>query len=103
MATVVATEQAIISDIKAHIQKGGGSYHDWYVGISQNARNRLFNDHGVHEKGDWWIYKEASSSAAARRAEDYFVNTLGTDGGVGGGDRQAVYVYAYKKNSHTNP
>jgi hypothetical protein len=101
--STVATQQDIISDIKAHIQKGGGRYRDWYVGITENPRHRLFNDHGVHEKGDWWIYRQASSAAAARRIEDYFVNTLGTDGGLGGGDEDAVYVYAYKKNSHTRP
>jgi len=31
------------------------------------------------------------------------VNTLGTDGGTGGGDDSTSSVYAYKKNSHTDP
>lgn len=97
------TKQQIIDDIKAHIRKGGGAYKDWYVGISKDARSRLFDGHNVREKGDWWIYRAASSSKIAREIEAYFVNTLGTDGGTGGGGADARQVYAYKKASHTDP
>ena len=97
------SEEEIKSDIEAYVLKGGGSYSAWYVGISKDARDRLFNGHGVHEKGDWWIYSQAQSSAAARNVEVYFVNTLNTDGAPGGGDKDADYVYAYKKAAHTTP
>ena len=97
------SEEQIKSDIKAHIEKEGSSRSSWYVGVSKDARNRLFNEHGVQEIGDWWIYRQAFSSDAARNVEDYFVNIFGTDGDVGGGDKDADYVYAYKKNGHTNP
>ena len=55
------------------------------------------------EKGDWWIYRQASSSEVAREIESYFVDTLGTDGAPGGGDETTDMVYAYKKAAHTNP
>lgn len=97
------SKQEIINDIKGHIQKGGGGYGAWYVGISKDARDRLFSDHKVKEKGDWWIYRQASSSKVAREIEDHFVNSLGTDGGTGGGDLTADIVYAYKKASRTDP
>jgi hypothetical protein len=97
------SKQEIISDINAHIQKCGGSYRAWYVGVSKDARDRLFNGHRVRENGDSWIYRQATSSQAARDVEDYFVNTLGTDGGLGGGDYTADVVYAYKKAAHTKP
>lgn len=96
-------KQKIISDIQEHIQKGGGGYRAWYVGISKDARNRLFNEHKVKEKGDWWLYRTASSSQIAREIEDYFVNTLNTDGGASGGDETADMVYAYKQVAHTDP
>jgi hypothetical protein len=96
-------KQEIINDIKKHIQDGGGGYSAWYVGIASDARDRLFNNHGVSEKDDWWIYRQASSSQVAREIEVYFVNILGTDGGAGGGDETTDTVYAYKKSSHTNP
>jgi hypothetical protein len=97
------SEETIKSDIKAYIEKGRGAYADWYVGISKDPRGRLFNGHGVHEKGDLWIYSQAETAAAAQSVESYFVNTLGTDGGTGGGDKESEYVYAYKKNAHTDP
>ena len=96
-------KQEIINAIKEYIVKGGGGYKAWYVGISKDARDRLFNEHKVREKDDLWIFRTASSSQVAREIEDYFVNTLGTDGATGGGDEAADKVYAYKKAPHTNP
>lgn len=93
----------IVEDIKAYIGKCGGSYSGWYVGISHNAENRLFNEHTVRKHGDAWIFRTASSAKEARIVEAYFVNELGSDGGTGGGDITAKMVYAYKKAYHTNP
>ncbi len=97
------SKQQIINDINNHIRKEGGGYRDWYVGISRDARGRLFNNHNVSEDNGWWIYRTADSSSAAREIESYFVNTLGMDGGTGGGDYYSNQVYAYKKTSFTNP
>ena len=97
------SKQEIINDIEGHIQRAGGGYRSWYVGISKDARDRLFRGHGVKEKGNWWICSRASSAQVAREIEDFFVNTLGTDGRAGGGDETADIVYAYKKAAHTNP
>jgi hypothetical protein len=97
------SKQEIINAFEEYIQKGGGGYKSWYVGISSNARDRLFNQHKVREEGDWWIYKTATSSQVAREIESYFVGIRGTDGGLGGGDENADMVYAYRKAAHTNP
>ena len=94
-------KESIKVDIKAYIQKNGEAYSDWYVGIASDPRERLFNGHNVTEKGGAWIYREAENSSAAREVEAYFVNTLGTDGGSGGGDYSTKSVYAYKKTSTT--
>ena len=96
-------KQEIIDDIKRHIDKSGSPYSSWYVGISKDARDRLFSGHKVKEKDGWWIHKQASSTQIAREIEDYFVNTLGTNGGPGGGDEDADMVYAYKKENYTDP
>ena len=101
---MIKTEQEkIIEEIKTHMSGCGGYYSSWYVGISKDSRNRLFNEHAVNEKTDSWIYRIAASSDIARQIEEYFVYVLGTDGGPGGGDKDARSVYAYRKNSHTNP
>ena len=97
------TKQEIMDDIKTHMQKRGGEHSGWYVGVSKNAKNRLFDDHSVKEKKDVWIYRKADSSQTAREIEDYFVNDLKTDGGTGGGDKTSDMVYAYKKAKHTEP
>lgn len=96
-------EREVIQKVKDYILKCGGSYSAWYTGIAQDPKLRLFNDHTVDEKADSWIYHPVSSSTVARNIEQYFVETLGTDGGTGGGDDSTKTVYAYKKNYRTNP
>ncbi len=96
------SEEEIKSDIKQWIREHGGAYAAWYVGISKDPRHRLFDQHGVHEQNDWWIYRQAHSSTAARNVEAHFLS-LGADGGPGGGEQDADHVYAYKKSAHTNP
>jgi hypothetical protein len=97
------SKDQIIAEIDAYIRKGGGAYRSWYVGIASDPRERLFSDHGVKEKSDYWIYREATSATVARAVEEYFLKVKGTDGGPGGGDSGTRFVYAYKKAYHTNP
>jgi hypothetical protein len=73
------------------------------VGISEDARKRLFAEHNVNEAGDQWIFDIANTHDEAREIEDYFIDALGTDGGEGRGDQSAEMVYAYKKNPCTKP
>jgi hypothetical protein len=85
---------SVISDIEAHIARGGGGYAAWYCGIAAAPRDRLFNDHNVAEKS-WWIYRDCGSDLIARQVESYF-HRMGCLGGPGGGDRDTRFVYAYK-------
>ncbi len=94
-------EQTIKKEIKEYIDKCGGLYSEWYVGIAEDARERLFGDHNVDEDNGSWIYRQSTSAASARRVEEYFIEELGTDGGRGGGNENSDYVYAYKKSAHT--
>ena len=85
--------------IKAHIEETGGDYSDWYVGISEDPKNRL-DQHNVSDENfprTW----DTESEQRARDIEDYFVNVLETQGDTGGGDRP-TYVYVYKTSHHTN-
>ena len=78
-------KETIKSEVKEHIRSCGGKYSEWYVGIASGPRQRLFNDHDVDEKNGSWIFRKCESSDVARDIEEYFINTLGTDGGSGGG------------------
>jgi hypothetical protein len=95
------TKQDIITAFQNWITKYGSSYNELYVGITSNIDQRLFTDHGVN-KVDIWIHAPADSNETARSVEKYFLDT-GCDGDTGGGDYFSTRVYAYKKNSHTNP
>jgi hypothetical protein len=80
---------------QSYVSVNGGPYSQWYIGIAAAPRQRLFNDHCVTENGGAWIYRECSTSSAAREIEEYFIQ-LGMQGGPGGGDATTKYVYAYK-------
>ena len=91
----------IVTKIEAHIEKRGGRLDQWYVGIAADAEDRLFSDHRVRKIRDAWIHHPTATNQEARQIEDYFVNTLGAQGGTGGGDAATCSVYAYKIAPHT--
>ena len=95
--------QQIIKDMDQHIQQGGGSYEKWYVGVTNEPKGQLFEEHGIHQRGDSWIYKRAFTGSSARSVGAHFIKTLGTDGRTRGSGGRSIYVYAYKKNPHTIP
>ena len=97
-----AEELEIIKEIEDYVSKCGGSFSSWYIGIAEDPRDRLFNEHNVSEKEGIWIYRTTSSSEIARNVEQHFLD-LGMDGGSGGGDYLSKGVYCYKKTYSTNP
>lgn len=94
--------QEAYDEIVAYINSCGGGYSSWYAGVTQNAHQRLFNAHNVSQQNGAWIWVPTVSSMAARSVEKALLE-LGCDGGTGGGDDDAVYVYAYRKTSSTDP
>jgi hypothetical protein len=94
--------ETCISDIKSFIQQRGGSYEDFYVGISKNAARRLFGDHCVELNEPTWIFINAENAATARAVEIHFL-VLGCEGGSGGGDDESKFVYAYQMTRLTKP
>lgn len=95
--------QQVYDEIVAHIKEQGGEYSNWYCGIASDWRDRLFREHKVPPREDYWyIARQCYSDNAARKVEDALLK-LGCDGGAGGGDETAVYVYAYLKGTMTNP
>ena len=97
------SKDEITADILGYIQRNGGSPSAWYVGITDDAHRRLFQEHYVNNEKGVWIYRQAYSSDSARDVEDHFIYIIGTDGGTGGGNDNSDTVYAYKKASHTDP
>lgn len=96
------TYPQIITAINNYIAQEGGIYSSWYVGITNDPKTRLFNNHNVLEKSGVWIYAPADNENIARNVEKNFLNR-GCDGGGGGGGNTSYHVYAYKKMIYTNP
>ncbi len=94
--------QSIVNEIAAHVQKQGGVVSSWYIGITENIDQRLFGAHKVPKENHWYAYREAISTSSARTAEKALLS-WGCDGGTGGGDNDAVFVYAYLKTTKTSP
>ena len=91
----------IIADIDAHLSKSSAKYYkDFYVGITEDINERLFDFHQVPKKSHWYIYREATSDKESRAVEKHYLDK-GMDGGDGGGDDDAVYVYCYRISNET--
>lgn len=93
----------IIRDILSLMQEHGGPSYSWYVGISPDAKERLFSHHKVSVETGIWIWKAADNPSIAREVEDYFVDNFYSDGALYGRDILSTQVYAYKKASYTKP
>ena len=83
-----------IAEIESFIFDNGGFFSDWYVGITDDIKERLYRYHNVK---DTCVFVKTPSIEFAHIIEKYFIEERKTDGGTGGG----YYVYAYKKQSFT--
>ena len=94
--------QEVYDEIVAYIKKRGGTYPQWYCGIAADWEDRLFNEHQVPREGLPWIALQCHNNGSARNTESA-LHDLRCDGGPGGGDETTVYVYAYRKDTMTEP
>ena len=94
------TAQEIYDDLLAYMNKFSSPKSAWYAGIAADAKDRLFNGHGVDEKSGNWAYNTCASSEAARAVEEALLK-LGCKGGGGGGDSTTKSCYVYFITSAT--
>ncbi len=87
-------------EIFNHIKTEGHGFKGWYAGITEDIDRRLHQQHNVPYENHWFMYRKCFSSDDAREVEDALLH-MGCSGGKGGGDNDAVYVYAYKKTRDT--
>ncbi len=96
------TAQAVYDEIVSHINKQGGPKSSWYAGITDDLDRRVHQEHKVPRENHWLITRQCNSDEESRAVENALLE-LGCDGGWGGGTDDSVYVYAYLKNSVTDP
>lgn len=95
--------EEIKQSIDEHLKKSSKPfYSDFYIGITEDVKDRLFGYHQVNEKTDWWIYCFADTEDIARSIEKLYLDK-GMNGGDGGGkgNGKTKYVYCYEINEHT--
>ncbi|HSX17625.1 MAG TPA: hypothetical protein VLH86_06015 [Patescibacteria group bacterium] len=92
------TAQQIYNEILAYT--GPTGIANWYVGITSDIEERLFGYHNVHRTDGAWYHAQALDHTHSRAVESSLLE-LGFDGGVGGGDHTATYVYAFRKDFGT--
>ena len=119
------TKNEIVTDIKFYIaNEGGRRYRQWYVGVSKDAKDRLFNGTRCGSAAICGSTGMRCPPPWRGKWRITLVNMLGMDGaesatsgGTGGGDdgakgatsaaesatSTADMVYAYKKSAHTEP
>lgn len=89
------TFNEIIQKIDQHLSNSGKSYYnEFYVGITNDPKRRLFEEHGVSKEDSWWIYVKADNAEIARNVEKHYLNE-GMRGNDGGGNEDSCYVYCY--------
>ena len=75
---------------------------DLYVGITNDVRRRLFEEHFLDEETDSFKVEQFNTVEDAREVEAFFLE-MGLDGGEGGGDVDSVFVYIYLKSETSDP
>lgn len=94
------SKSEILNDFQDFMGRHGGNYKEWYVGSAADPKAQLFNVHKF-KKGDKGLFRQAVSEIQAAEIAEFFTN-LGAKGNDGV-TRDADFVYAYKRSSHTKP
>lgn len=69
------TKEKIIADIRSYFGFSVfAAYSNYYVGITNDIKRRLFDEHNVSEQKDYWIYRTADCKSIAQEVEEYFLN-----------------------------
>lgn len=88
-----STKHEIIDDINNHIQRHGGKYSDWCVGVTTILNEWLYLRKAEQNN---LILKRACTAYVAAQVQEYFVKTFGVSCGIVIDDDSANVVYAYK-------
>jgi len=93
----------IIDDIEDFIERNGGAFAEWYVGVAASPKLKLFKLHKLKDKGDVCISRRARDEYEAHEVAEYFRTIRKTKGPAGQPDETCLCVYSYKMKSHTRP
>ena len=95
METMSPTQEKAISAIEVHMGKFTSPPTNWYIGIANNVRQKLFIEHNVSEQNDKWIYTTLESNDSAKEIKRHFVN-IGLQS-EDSNDELGNIIFAYQK------
>lgn len=98
------TEEIVKSEIKNSIERAGGPYNNWYLGVcSADVERILFSKHRVLKDNGIWIYYPASSSKIAKKILKEFkeLGVLCTESNDI--NKDAKILYAFRMTKSTKP
>lgn len=96
-----ALAQQVIAAANNHMATtGGGTYQQWYAGITSDYQQRLAA-HGADATTYPKVY-DCGNDDTSRYVEQAFL-AKGCQGDTGGGDYRGRYFYVYKTNRNTRP
>jgi hypothetical protein len=85
----------LLDKITGYVGRYGGLFERWYVGIATDPRHRLFEEHGVSEESEPWIFLKTSSEEVGHQVMEALLHR-GMLGGRGWADGDGSFVYAYR-------
>ena len=92
----------IIDSLDEFIRKNSYTYRDWYVGLTANVEEHLFNEHQLSPETDVWIFEAIPDAREGARIREYFLN-MGCVSGISDVTYQAQYIYLYRRSAKSNP
>ena len=103
MVTLSKFEQPIVNDIVDIVNKAGGHFDLFYVGITRDPSRSLFIKHKVSEINGIYNYYRIPNYEVAYRIKEYCIRTLGMDGLMGVDGFESTHVYIFMKTPDTSP
>jgi hypothetical protein len=90
----------ILDDIEHYVHRMGGTDDAWHVGVTMDVKRSL-TDHGVDGSVPHILAKANSPSQARNIVR--FLLYRGMKGDLENYDKEADFLYVYKKSGKTNP
>ena len=88
------TKDAIVRSVLQWAKENNVAHNQVYVGITEDAKQRIYDEHNVTTIYGLHARFEAITEKDARDAENVLINQYKFWGGTGGGDKPTI-VYAY--------
>ena len=87
--------QQIKFEFISYVKEFGGNFTDWHIGVALDAPKALFQVHKVDPVHDFWLWKPALTSAAARLVTTWM--TQRQNAHPAAGDTEGDCVFMFKK------